>query len=76
MYNCSTTFTSQPRQYFAIFILFQFGVIVYFVFTLSSMNLGMVLATLIAYAICTAVHIVFPFIDPGIIPKILPDFDD
>jgi hypothetical protein len=39
------------------------------------MDIGIIVVTSIIYAVTTVTQLLFPFIDPGIIPKILLNYD-
>ena len=58
-----------------MFSMFQFGMLIYFIFTTREMDVGIIVVTSIIYAIATVTQLLFPFVDPGIIPKILLKYD-
>jgi hypothetical protein len=76
LYHCWTTFVSQPKKYVAMLLLFQFGMLLYFIFTRKAMEAGIIAVTSIIYAISTITQLLIPFVDPGIIPKILLNYDE
>ena len=79
MYRCNpwfTTFISQPTQFIMVFLLFQFNMVIYFAVTRTQANQGLIVLTVLLYILITIINLVIPFIDPGILPKILFEFDD
>lgn len=74
MYLCSpylTTYLSQPGRYFLVFSTMQICMLLYFIFTAPKASPSLLILTVFAYIIVTAINIIFPFVDPGILPKIL-----
>ena len=74
LYRCNpylTTYLSQPMQYLLILAISQFCMVVYYVFTCKVTTTAELALTIIAHVFTTAINLVFPFVDPGIIPKIL-----
>lgn len=79
MYKCNpcfTTYISQPLQFMIVFLLFQFGMVIYFAVTRIEAHQSLVVLTVLLYILITVINLVIPFIDPGILPKILFEFDD
>ena len=79
MYQCSpwfNTFVSQPKQFIIVFLLFQLCMVDYFVVTRTEANQGLVVLTVLLYIVITVINVLIPLIDPGILPKILFEFDD
>ena len=37
---------------------------------------GIIVVTAIIYTLCTITQLIIPFVDPGIIPKILLNYDE
>jgi palmitoyltransferase ZDHHC9/14/18 len=76
LYQILTTFVSQPLKFLFIFLLFQSSMLIYFIFTVQESHLVLIALTVAAYAVNTLVQLVFPFIDPGVLPKILLHYDE
>jgi hypothetical protein len=75
LYHCALSFVSQPCQYLGTLLLFQMGMLIYFIVTVKLMGDALVAVTSVAYSIFTIIYLAFPFVDPGIIPNILSDYD-
>lgn len=45
--------------------------LLYFIFTAPKASPSLLILTVFAYIIVTVINIVFPFVDPGVLPKIL-----
>lgn len=78
LYSCNpylTTYLSQPRKYLGVLILLQVSMVVYFIFTAPAASPLLLVLTCIVYLTSTMVNLLFPFVDPGIIPKILFSYE-
>lgn len=64
------TFLSQPLRYLIVLLSLQLGIAIYFTVTISHSILALTVITTICYIITTLLNVVFPFVDPGIIPKL------
>ena len=55
-----------------VFVLFQAGSLIYFLVTINQANIALKIITIVTYVIITLIELLFPFVDPGIVPKISP----
>lgn len=64
------TYISEPKKFILVFLLFQAGMLDYFLVTMESANPVLKVITIATYIAITLILFIFPFVDPGIIPKI------
>lgn len=75
IYRCSLSYLSQPINYLAVSLVLHCSMIVYFAVTVKENKTPVIVTTAILYAATAALHIIFPFVDPGVVPSILQDFE-
>jgi hypothetical protein len=74
LFKCSpylTTYLSQPLKYLTIFSIFQVAMVVYYSTTITKTSTALLIITILAHILTTSLLLCFPFVDPGIVPKIL-----
>ena len=64
------TFLSQPLRYLIVLLSLQLGITIYFTATITQSSIILAVITIICYVITTFLNVIFPFVDPGIIPKL------
>lgn len=63
-------FVSEPVKYLLVLSVFQLSMLIYFLVTINRANLPLKIVTIAFYIIETLIVLSFPFVDPGIVPKI------
>lgn len=63
-------FVSEPVKYLLVLSVFQLSMLIYFLVTINRANLPLKIVTIAFYIIETLIVLSFPFVDPGIVPRI------
>lgn len=66
---------SEPQKYVGTHVLFFLGLLFYFIFTAKYQHPAIITITIILYILILVDMGFLAFTDPGIIPKIVPNYE-
>ena len=66
---------SEPKKYFGTHMLIFVGLMLYYIFTASRAPGGLVVLSVILHLTTIGVMIVLAYTDPGMVPKVLVQYE-